>query len=471
MIPIRDRQGRIIGFGGRVLDGSQPKYINTSDTTIFHKSHVVYGLDMAYSAIREAQQVVIVEGYMDVIAAQQFGFTNVVACMGTALTPDQLRQLQRYTDNFVLALDADSAGQQATIRGLNQARQALGRVRKPTITPGGAVRLEDRLGANLFIASMPEGLDPDDVVRQNPTLWRELIANAKPLVDFYFSIVVQQVDLTSARGKGLAVAELAPLIAELDDEIEREHYVQQLSRLVQLDERTIVSRVLASAKTNQVTAQPRPNTGANRFGIHKRTAAVNGTERVGDAANLAPGRRTAADSLNPEEYLLANLLREPDLLIWLAGAAADHDIEPPQADDRQHVENQEVFRALKRFITSDEQWDIELFQDSLTGHLHGRLGQLMAIDAQLPACNGDELRNDMLKVLVRMRIHHLKANNMHVKYLIDEAQRTSDRDAARSFDTTNNRNLRELWHLQRILVDLSRVLFTQGRPEQGVKVR
>ena len=123
IVPIHDRQGRVIGFGGRVLDDSLPKYLNTAETVLFHKSHVVYGLDRAYRAIRQADSVVIVEGYMDVIAAHQYGFENVVACLGTALTEEQLRQLHRYTDNFILALDADAAGQQATLRGLNQARQ------------------------------------------------------------------------------------------------------------------------------------------------------------------------------------------------------------------------------------------------------------------------------------------------------------------------------------------------------------
>ncbi len=270
IIPIRDRMARVIGFGGRVLDGSQPKYLNTADSPVFHKSHVIYGLDMAYQAIRDANQVVIVEGYMDVIAAHQYGFANVVACMGTALTPDQLQQLQRYTSNYVLALDADAAGQQATIRGLNQARQSLARVRKPTIVSGG-LRMEERLGAALFIAAMPDGRDPDDVVRQDPELWRRIIDQAKPLVDFYFTAVVSQIDLSSAREKGAAVAELAPLIAELNDEVERESYVQKLSRMVQINERTIADRVQAAARTAQVP-MPSGRSGerTSRFGIQKR---------------------------------------------------------------------------------------------------------------------------------------------------------------------------------------------------------
>ncbi len=200
--PIRDRMGRVIGFGGRVLDDSQPKYLNTAETPVFHKSSVVYGIDLAHEAIRAADRVVIVEGYMDVIAAHQFGFANVVACMGTALTTDQLRQLQRYTNNFVLALDADSAGQQATIRGLNQARQSLDRVSRPRGQSRGGLHMEERLGANLLVCSMPEGQDPDDVLRRDPAQWESLVRQAKPLVEYYLGVAAKQLDLTSAAGSG-----------------------------------------------------------------------------------------------------------------------------------------------------------------------------------------------------------------------------------------------------------------------------
>ncbi len=104
-----------------MLGDGVPKYLNTAETPVFHKSSVVYGLDLAYRAIADRKQAVIVEGYMDVIAAHQFGFNNVVACMGTAVTEEQLRTLERYTNNYVLALDADAAGQQATLRALSQA--------------------------------------------------------------------------------------------------------------------------------------------------------------------------------------------------------------------------------------------------------------------------------------------------------------------------------------------------------------
>ena len=260
IVPIHDRQGRVIGFGGRVLDDSLPKYLNTAETALFHKSHVVYGLDRAYKAIRQADSVVIVEGYMDVIAAHQYGFENVVACLGTALTEEQLRQLHRYTDNFILALDADTAGQQATLRGLNQARQALKRKAKPVLNATGRMHVEHRLSANLRITTLPEGRDPDDIIRQNADAWQELINTATPLVDYYFGIVANQYDLDSARGKGEAVAELTPLIAELGDEAELQHYIQRLSRLVRIEERTIEQRVKASARE----LRHRPQEGRHR---------------------------------------------------------------------------------------------------------------------------------------------------------------------------------------------------------------
>ncbi len=168
---------------------------------------------------------------------------------------------------------------------------------------------------------------------------------------------------------------------------------------------------------------------------------------------------------------MARLLREPDLLIWLAGAADEREITAIEASDWQHVENQEIFRALKRWMSSDEQWDVELFQEMLPGPLHGRFARLIAAGTGLPAANSDELRTDLLKVLVRMRLDRLKARSMQVKYLIDEATQRGERDDARDLYAVNNQVLRDLSHLQITYRNLSRVLVSQGRAEQGVKVR
>lgn len=466
VFPIRDRQGRVIGFGGRVLDGSAPKYLNTSETAVFHKSHVIYGLDLAQRAIRERDQVVIVEGYMDVIAAHQFGFNNVVACMGTALTPEQLRQLQRYTDNFVLALDADAAGQAATIRGLNQARQSLARVRKPVVTPGG-VRLEDRLGANLSITTMPEGKDPDDVIRSAPERWLAAVAEAKPLVDFYFDVVAAHEDLASARGKGQAVAELAPLIAELNDEIERQHYVQRLSRLVQVDEITIAGRVQATSRTQQANAE--------RQRQERSTPAVRQDESqpgsVMKAAPVATPLSPAASSrLDHEDHLLASLLSDGNLLVWLSGATEQLNLTPVTFEDWQNTENREIFQTLKRYLAGDELWDIELFQDALAPGLHGRLAQLLAYAAQVPQDNPLLQREDAVKVLLRIRIERLKQETINIKYLLADMQSAGEQEAVRSFFRINNQHLRELSHLQQVMARLPLELSQRGSSEKGLKI-
>ncbi|RIK40489.1 MAG: DNA primase [Chloroflexi bacterium] len=474
--PIRDRQGRIIGFGGRVLDKSEPKYLNTAETPLFHKSRVIYGLDLAHQAIRSADRVVIVEGYMDVIAAHQHGFANVVACMGTSLTADQLQQLQRYTTNFVLALDADAAGQQATIRGLNQARQALGHIHKPTVTASG-ILMEARLGANLFICAMPPGQDPDDVIRHDPSRWRQLVQDALPLVDFYFDIVGHQYDLASVQGKGQAVADLAPLIAELQDEIEQQHYVDQLSRWVRIEEQTIWDRVRAVARTRSLAAG---RTGPKRSplqlgsGRHRRPpsqepAAAEAPVEAPLGAGIGDGA-TRASRYGREEYLLTCLLHEPDLLVWLAGASTTLEIDPLRSEDFQNVELQEIFRALKQFMTSDEQWEIELFQETLTPHLHGRLAELIVYGAQLPPRTEVEQREDLVRTLIRMRIDRLSVESKNIKFLEDEAVSQGDLEGSKQWSAIKNRHVRELYHLQQSRQQAGRLLFRRRQPEQGVRL-
>lgn len=470
IIPICDRQSRVIGFGGRILGDGQPKYLNTAETPLFHKSQVIFGLDLAREAIRQEDKVVIVEGYMDVIAAHQHGFANVVACMGTSLTSEQLQQLHRFTNNFVLALDADAAGQQATVRGLNQARQSLLRVQKPTVTATGQVRLTERLNANLAIVSMPTGLDPDDVIRHDPQQWQTLVANAQPLVDFYFRFIAEQYDLTSARGKGLAVAEIAPLIAELDDEIERQHYIQRLSREVQIEELTILSRVQAAAKTSKLPTEPTKRRFTERPNPNRQApdATALSQSALGESS-VATGQRPATTKppvISQEDHLLANLLREPQLLVWLASATDRLEITPLRPEELQSVQNQELLKALKQYImASDEKWDWELLQDSLTSHLHGHLAKLISYGAQLPQRSPADLRLDTVKTLIDIRMQRLRTGARHLTFMQDDALRQGDMQGAKQLaESHNHKFTHELFHLQKSKHSLPRLLSQSGEP-------
>ncbi|RME42155.1 MAG: DNA primase, partial [Chloroflexi bacterium] len=176
MFPIRDVAGDVIGFGARALTpDDMPKYLNSPQTPLFDKSHVLYGIDRARQAIRQEQQAVIVEGYTDVISAHIHGFENVVASLGTALTEAQLRLLKRYTRRFILALDADTAGSQATLRGLEVAKEALDTEAVPVPTARGYIRYENRLDAEIRVLVLPAGMDPDELIRQDADAWLRLV--------------------------------------------------------------------------------------------------------------------------------------------------------------------------------------------------------------------------------------------------------------------------------------------------------
>lgn len=304
IFPIRDRQGQIIAFGGRVLEGAPkdvPKYLNSPQTPLFDKSATLYGLDLAKDGIRRADRAVIVEGYVDVIAAHQHGFTNVVAPLGTALNEKHVGVLKKLTKRIVLALDADTAGQMATLRGIEVAKNAFDTKIVPVPTARGLVRFEQQVDADIKVATLPMGKDPDDVVREGGSRWRELIERALPTVDYYFAAVKASVDLNSARGKSEAVERLVPAIVEIRDRIQREHYIQQLARLTSTQDNVIRTEINRAVRAE--TPRPRPT-------IVSETEAALAGEAGPETKQPTP--IGVWDELGPEDYLVAFLLRYPD---------------------------------------------------------------------------------------------------------------------------------------------------------------
>jgi len=236
MIPIRDLDGRVVGFGARTLDpDGVPKYLNSPQTPLFDKGHLIYNLDGAKRHIREARQVVLVEGYMDVMQAWQHGFRNVVAQMGTSLTETQLRLLQRLTKRFVLALDPDAAGAKATLRSLQLARETLDREMEVTFDARGLVQLEGRLKADIRVVTLPEGQDPDKLIRTDPTAWPRLLAEARPVVDYVIRVVAAELAPGDPKAKSAAAAQVLPLIHDIADPVERDHYLGVLGKTLGVD--------------------------------------------------------------------------------------------------------------------------------------------------------------------------------------------------------------------------------------------
>ncbi|MDP9180427.1 MAG: DNA primase [Chloroflexota bacterium] len=258
MFPVWEAKGRLIGFGARALDDSMPKYLNTAQTPLFDKGGTLYALNKAGEAIRRDARAVIVEGYMDVIAAHQHGFENVVAQMGTALTERQVQLLKRLAPVIVLALDSDAAGNLASVRGDDVIKEALtGDAVTQSFNWRGLVIYQDTTGVDLRVATIPEGKDPDDFVRADPEAWRALIEAARPVLEFRLEVAAAAHDLTDPRGRSQMVQEYLPLLSAVADPVVRAHYLQRLSRLAQVSEEELKSLVVRP-RGRQEAVRPSP---------------------------------------------------------------------------------------------------------------------------------------------------------------------------------------------------------------------
>ena len=241
MFPLRDTEGRIAGFAGRSLDGSDPKYINTPQTSVFDKGRMLYALDRAREAIGAEGEAVVVEGYMDVIAAHEHGYRNVVASMGTALTETQVALLKARAQRIVLALDADAAGQEAMLQSLRTTWELVGSVTAGRRRTEVLNRPDDI--SSLRIALITEGKDPDDLIRNDPAQWQRLLADAVPAIEFLMKAEAARLDVGSAQGKSALVERLLPVVFALPDWAQQERYFSRLAELVGVPVATLEAAV------------------------------------------------------------------------------------------------------------------------------------------------------------------------------------------------------------------------------------
>ena len=216
IFPILDIHGQVIGFGGRSIDGSEPKYLNSSESALFKKSDSLYGLTVAKKWIKEADEALIVEGYMDLLSLHQAGIKNSVATLGTALTAGHLRLIKRLTGNIVTIFDADQAGVKATLRALDL-----------FLTEGVRAR----------VLSMPEGHDPDTFVRETGAdRFRKEIKSARPLMEFFINEALKGKNAEEIQGKLKVVDEVFPYIERLPTRIEQGHYLKIVSERIGVNE-------------------------------------------------------------------------------------------------------------------------------------------------------------------------------------------------------------------------------------------
>jgi DNA primase len=226
--PVRDERGRVVGFGARAMRSEQgAKYVNSAEGELYRKSETLYGIDRARAAIAKAGRAVVVEGYTDVLALHQAGIGEAVGVMGTAITEQQVAMLSRLVEEVVLAMDADSAGQEAMLRAQ---RKAAGRQMR------------------LSVATMPEGVDPAEMLagEGGTQRFRELLAGAVELPEFQVSLVLDSADVTSPRERDRALADAAPILAGMGESVSRAELVRRVAERLDLEPAMVMRRVVAS---------------------------------------------------------------------------------------------------------------------------------------------------------------------------------------------------------------------------------
>jgi DNA primase len=415
MFPIRDEKGRIAGFGARILNPDDiPKFLNSPQTVLFDKGRLLYGLDLARRAIRTVDQAVIVEGYLDVIALHQAGFANVVSPMGTALTEQQLFLLKRFSKRIVLALDPDAAGNQATLRGLQVARQAMDREQDPVFDARGLLGHEARLQADIRVTTLPPGLDPDEVVGRDPKEWERIVADARPVVIHVMEALAADRNLDDPKVKNEIAAQVLPLIDDVPSAIERDTYRQRLARLLRVSEGALLETQPTSHRTRAPGRRP---------------------ARQPVSPRPAPVKIPAAmSSYSLEAYCLGILLRQPDLLYQVDRRMQHWRLPRLSPEDFLHADHQAIVRVFQESVEQDMADPQNFVLNSLSLSMMELADSMLDRTAKLNP-QDERVLEDLMRGLLTLRRHRIDQELEYWRFIIVEAQERGDFKATQDAQT------------------------------------
>lgn len=382
--PIRNREGKAVGFGARAMGDANPKYLNTAQTAVFDKRSLLYALDKAYDAVRRLRSIVIVEGYMDAIAAHQFGYENVVASMGTALTPTQVSSIRRYVDRVYLALDSDAAGQLATLRGISSMRESFADDERVEVLPGNLVRFERTLGAEIRVVLLPHGKDPDDYIRADPAGWPAALDASIPLVEYFLTHALAGVeDSPTARAKALQ-EDAVPILREVGDQVVLSHYIAMTARLLRFRDTEVHAAVLRGP-----------------------------SRRRDERASVRPNVLERPSAHDPEPYLITLLLRYPH-------AALDH----LSAIDRDDVLDTRHRLIIEGLATTPG--DIEQILATLDEDVAAYARSLLAVSEQRGTTFPLESSREIPVAVQRLAQRRYETRLRHVLAELQAAQQAGD---------------------------------------------
>src|SRR3989440_507799 len=461
IFPIRDTRGRVIGFGGRAFGDAQPKYLNSPQTLLFEKNSVLYAIDMARDAIKQAKQVVIVEGYVDAVIAHQYGTKQTVACIGSAITEKHIQQLKKLTRQVTLALDPDAAGAAATEHGIQEALKTFDRTIVPvpvaTATkvaggrkrnePRGMIRLEEQVDAEINVLQLPPGQDPDEVIVQNFAVWAYAVAHPLPLVDYYFGTKTAGLNLREPAGKTEAAKRLLPIIGMISDRIKRDAYMRKLATMISTDERILydeLQRVLREQKTNGVVAEFSAPVGPQRSskgagGPFQAGSGKQGTQPIqqhimgGEPSWISKAEgekqrqpqaqgigldKRKSDKIQWEDYLIGLLLQNPGLNPHVCGIINDGDFAGTDTRELYHILNSVYQRG-----SSPSYEPLEQLVPSALLTTIARARQ--SVESRSPLDGAGQIK-DAVQCATRLKRTRLVQLNIELQYVLREAESTGD---------------------------------------------
>lgn len=353
---LKNHRGEVVGFAGRTLDPQvkEAKYINTPETSLYTKGHILYGLELTHEAIKKEDRAIAVEGEVDLIQAYQAGSQNVVAIKGTALTEGQVNLLKRYAENIALALDTDLAGDAAARRG---------------------IEIADRAGLNIRVIRLAKGKDPDECIRQDPQAWFGAVKKAVPFYDFLIDSAFERYPMETPEGKKKIGQEILPVLARISNEIVKAHYIKKLSRQLGLGEEVIVSEMAKIEKKEEVK-------------------------------ELGKKEDRAASEEILENYLLSLILQSPDpvatfdyfISLFESGEVVKHFSWSVPG---------RIFTALASFLAKNE-FQINNFVSSLPKELAALTDYLYLKDWGEPWEDENDLKHEIEKVALKLKTRAVK---------------------------------------------------------------
>jgi len=390
MIPIRNMQGSVIGFGGRILHEEQnmAKYINSPQTLLYDKGRVLFGLDVAKQEIRARDAVIIVEGYMDFFAVYACGMKNVVASSGTALTTDQIRLISRFTKNILFSFDMDAAGTKATLRGIENALAE---------------------GMNVKIIRLPREndgskkyKDPDECIRADRNAWEESVSSAVSFMEYYFDTLLTPNVLTDAFEKRRYARQILQSIRLLPDRIEQDHWIRALGTRIGISE---------SLLWEELTAIP-----------HTSTAQAVQPQQPEKKAN--PSLPIPYDVR--EELLLALLFKKPDLVFKIASIIPSYMIRSAE----QRAGYEELY-TLSETIKETPEMIHEMVERTCTGDRVDRL-RLLA-DKEWSESSPIDLERTAQAFSTFLRAAYLRSEITRLQGRMRDAEQRGDRSAMEEY--------------------------------------